>query len=343
MIDTFPPLDVLATAAAWMRQGEAVAVATVVRTWGSAPCPSGSRMAITPGGRIAGSVSGGCIEGAVAEAGVEALRSGLPRLLTFGITNERAWEVGLACGGEIQVYVAPVGQSPAAISPGTIAALIDARAAGLALVLATRLSDGFQTLEPGGAAPPAVQAAAAQAIARDESRLIEEEGETWFVHVHAPAWRLIVVGAVHIAQCLAPLAARLGEAVTVVDPRRAFATPERFPGVALAHDWPDTAVEALRPDRRTALVTLSHDPKLDDPALDRALRGEAYYVGALGSRKTQAARQVRLAALGHDAAALARLRGPVGLAIGAVAPAEIALSILGEMVAVRRGAALGLR
>ncbi len=163
-------------------------------------------------------------------------------------------------------------------------------------------------------------------------------GERWLFQAHNPPLRLVVVGAVHIAQALVSLAPALGLAVTVVDPRRSFATPERFPGIALSNDWPDEAMAALGPDGRTAVVTLTHDPKLDDPALDRALRSEAFYVGALGSRKTHAARLDRLRALGHGDAALSRIRGPVGLAIGAVTAPEIALSILSEIVAVRRRA-----
>jgi xanthine dehydrogenase accessory factor len=153
----------------------------------------------------------------------------------------------------------------------------------------------------------------------------------------------VLVGAVHIAQGLVPMALPLGFGITVIDPRRAFAAPERFPGVTVSDAWPDEAMDALAPDRRTAVVTLTHDPKLDDPALDRALRSDAYYIGALGSRKTHAARLERLAALGHGPAALGRIRGPVGLAIEAVTAPEIALSILAEIVAVRRGAAIVAR
>jgi xanthine dehydrogenase accessory factor len=229
------------------------------------------------------------------------------------------------------------------MTPQTLASLLAAREAGQAVVLATRLGDGHQILLPREDASPDVQAAAALALGRDESRTVELGDDSWFLHVHAPAFRLIVVGAVHIAQALAPLAATLGYAVTIVDPRRSFATAERFPGVSLLHDWPDTALDSLRPDARTGIVTLTHDPKLDDPALDRALRSEALFIGALGSRKTHAARLERLGALGHSAADLARIRGPVGLALGAVSAPEIALSIVAELVATRRGAALGQR
>jgi len=224
-----------------------------------------------------------------------------------------------------------------------LAAVLAARRAGHAVVLATRLSDGHQCLLPDEPAVQALQDAATLTLSRDESRVVEIAGEEWFLQVHAPAFRLIVVGAVHIAQALVPLAAALGMQVTVVDPRGSFASVDRFPGVSLSHDWPNEAIDRLVPDGRTAIVTLTHDPKLDDPALDRALRGRAYFVGALGSRKTHAARLERLAALGHAPEALARIRGPVGLALGAVTAAEIALSIAAEMVAVRRGAALARR
>jgi xanthine dehydrogenase accessory factor len=229
------------------------------------------------------------------------------------------------------------------MTPATLAALIAARAAGHAVVLATRLSDGQQILLPNEPAPQDLQDAASIARGRDESGSLEIGGETWFLHVHAPPFRLIVVGAVHIAQALAPLAMTLGYAVTVVDPRRSFATEERFPGVALVHDWPDEAMDSLALDARSAIVALSHDPKLDDPALDRALRSPALFIGALGSRKSQANRLGRLGALGHTPADLARIRGPVGLALGAVSTQEIALSIVAELVAVRRGSALAQR
>jgi xanthine dehydrogenase accessory factor len=207
-------------------------------------------------------------------------------------------------------------------------------------VLATRLADGAQYLLPDPAAPAALNEAAEAALADDRSQTRRVGEEEWFFHVYNPPLRLAVVGAVHIAQALVPMARLAGFAVTVIDPRGAFATAERFPDVTLETSWPDEAMARFLPDRRSAVVTLTHDPKLDDPALDAALRSEAFYIGALGSRKTHAARRERLRALGHDEAALARIRGPVGLPIEAETPAEIALAILAEIVAVRRGAPL---
>ena len=226
------------------------------------------------------------------------------------------------------------------MTPDLIAALTEARAAKRPVVLATHLPDGAQLLLPAAAAPPDLAAAAAQALEDDASGTVKLADGEWFLNVYNPPLRLIVVGAVHIAQALVPLAAQLGFAVTVVDPRRAFATGERFPNVTVSTDWPDEAMDALAPDLRTAVVTLTHDPKLDDPALERALRSPAFYIGALGSRRTHASRLARLRALGHDEAALARIRGPVGLPIEAVTAPEIALSIVAELIAVRRGAPL---
>ena len=222
-------------------------------------------------------------------------------------------------------------------------------------VLATRLPDGAQLLlreqdgilmpdEPDTALPHARLAAIATEVASSErSKVVSLDGHSWFLHVHAPPPRLLVVGAVHIAQALAPLARMVGLAVTVIDPRESFATAERFPATELVTTWPDEALQALSMDRHTAIVTLTHDPKLDDPALDAALNGPAFYIGALGSRKTQAARHARLRESGFDEAAIARIRGPVGLPIGAIGAPEIALSIIAEIVAVRRGAVLAGR
>ncbi len=249
------------------------------------------------------------------------------------------------------------------MTPVLLAALAAARAAQRPAVLATRLPDGAQRLllrdpagrlaaaapDPGG--PPGLADAAETALRDDACRTVTlgadgqatpdgaaPDGETWFLQSFNPPVRLVVVGAVHIAQALVPMAAGLGFSVTVVDPRSTFASEARFPGVAISTAWPDEAMAALRPDGRTAVVTLTHDPKLDDPALDAALRSEAFCIGALGSRRTHAARLDRLRALGHGEAALARIRGPVGLDIAAVTSEEIALSIAAQLVHERRRA-----
>ncbi|HVC63439.1 MAG TPA: XdhC family protein [Acetobacteraceae bacterium] len=224
------------------------------------------------------------------------------------------------------------------MTPDTIAAVEAAKHDGRPVVLATRLPDGEQRLLPDPASPAELNAAADHALHEDESGTVKIAGSDWFLHVYNPPLRLVVVGAVHIAQALVPFASQCGFAVTVVDPRRSFASDERFPNVTISTAWPDEAMDALRPDTRTAVVTLTHDPKLDDPALDRALKSAAFYIGSLGSRRTHAARLKRLRELGHGEDVLARIRGPVGLNIEAVTAPEIALSIIAEIVAVRRGA-----
>jgi xanthine dehydrogenase accessory factor len=227
------------------------------------------------------------------------------------------------------------------MTPDMLAALNAARAGKRPVVLATKLPTGEQVLLPSGSAAPELAKAALVALERDESGTVTLPDGAWFLHAYNPPLRLVVVGAVHIAQALVPMAALIGLNVIVVDPRRSFANEDRFPNVTISTDWPDEAMDALVPDSRTMVVTLTHDPKLDDPALDRALRSPALYIGALGSRKTHATRLQRLRALGHDDEVLARIHGPVGLDIGAVTAPEIALSILAELVAARRGATIG--
>lgn len=226
------------------------------------------------------------------------------------------------------------------MTPELLAALEAAKRHRRAVVVATRLPGGEQVLLPDPQMPAALNEAAASALRDDESGTVKIDGGDVFLHVHNSPLRLVVVGAVHIAQALVPFAEQTGFAVTVVDPRRAFATGERFPNVTVSAEWPDEALDALKPDARTAVVTLTHDPKLDDPALDRALKSDAFYIGALGSRRTHAARLGRLRELGHDDAALSRIKGPVGLDIEAVTASEIGLSIVAELVAVRRGSPL---
>lgn len=221
-------------------------------------------------------------------------------------------------------------------------ALQAAREARRPVALVTDLATGAQALLESGEVLGDIEladdalAAAMQMLERDTSRAIDAGDRRIFVHVYNPPSRLIIVGAVHIAQALAPMASLMGYAVTIVDPRRAFATDARFPTVTLSDDWPDEAMEKLSPDRRTAVVTLTHDPKLDDAALSVALKSPAFYIGSLGSRRTHASRLQRLAALGFTEAELQRIRGPVGLSINAISPAEIAVSILGQITEVRR-------
>ena len=225
----------------------------------------------------------------------------------------------------------------------TIAAIAEAVAARRPVILAKNLADLTEFLLPDDSAPIALNEIAASALitGRVSTQIIG--AESWFIEPHLPPPRLILMGGVHVAQALAPLAQMMGFHPIIADPRRSFASEARFPGFELCHDWPDEALDRLGTDSQTAIVTLTHDPKLDDPALDRALRSQTFYIGSLGSRKTHATRLERLAALGHSAPSLQRIRGPVGLDIGAVAAPEIALSIIAEIVAVRRHGGLATR
>ena len=229
------------------------------------------------------------------------------------------------------------------MTPEILTALAQAKQEKRPVVLATRLPSGEQRLLPAPDAAADLNEAATRALERDESGTVKLGGTDWFLHAYNPPLRLIVVGAVHIAQALVPFAIPCGFSVTVVDPRRSFASDERFPDTVISTEWPDEALEKFAPDSRTAVVTLTHDPKLDDPALDRALKSQAFYIGALGSRRTHAARLQRLRDLGHQDSALSRVRGPVGLNIEAVTASEIALSIIAEIVAVRRNAPLSAK
>jgi xanthine dehydrogenase accessory factor len=304
----------------WHREGRGAALASVVETWGSAPRPVGSLLAISGDGQIMGSVSGGCVEGAVVAEATDALADGRARLLTYGVSDETAFAVGLACGGTIRVLVDPVGAS---LPEAMLADLVAARAARQAVALLTHLDSRDHRLQ----GPEASETLAARF--RADRSGVDEDG--WFTAIHNPPLRMIVVGAVHIAQPLLTMARTCGYDPVLIDPRAAFGSDVRFPGETILPDWPDEAVTALAPDARTAVVTLTHDPKLDDPAIRATLASPAFYLGCLGSTRTHAKRLDRLRAEGVPDEAIARIHAPVGLDIGAKSPAEIALSILAQI------------
>jgi xanthine dehydrogenase accessory factor len=312
-------------ALAWHRDGQQAAIATVLETWGSAPRQAGSQLAISGSGEMIGSVSGGCVEGAVVTEALEALADGKPRILTYGVTDDTAFAVGLACGGTIRILVEPVGDGGHALRPELLADLVAARAAHAPVALVVHPDTWKRALvQPG-------EDAAVDARFRSDRAGMEEDGR--FIAVHNPPLRLIVVGAVHIAKPLLTIARACGYAPTLIDPRDAFGSTARFPGETILNDWPDEALASLGPDARTAVVTLTHDPKLDDPALEIALRSPVFYIGSLGSQKTHARRVERLTAKGFQPDEIARIHAPVGLAIGARTPAEIAVAIMAEITA----------
>lgn len=344
----------------WLAEGLPVALATVVSTWGSAPRGTGSMMAITTGQRFVGSVSGGCVESAVVAAAEEVLATGKPVRLSFGVPDETAWSVGLACGGQIEVWM----DRP---DPVALNAMLGALRDELRLRTAIVLSGpdgvlGRRMVEVSGtlcfdSVPEPLAAGIRDTLAMDlaaERRARTTAGITnltWgtlddavtadvFFLLLPPPPTLILIGAVHISMVLVELARLLGYHTVVIDPRAAFATIDRFPTVdriVVAGSDEGLATVPLTPT--TAVVALTHDPRVDDPALAVALPSPAFYVGALGSRPTQAARRERLLARGTPAEAVARLRGPVGLDIGAETPAEIALAVLAEVVRARNAEA----
>ncbi|HEX9857951.1 MAG TPA: XdhC/CoxI family protein [Paracoccaceae bacterium] len=315
-------------ALAWHRDGRGAALATVVETWGSAPRPVGSQLVVSTAGDMMGSVSGGCVEGAVVTEAQEALADGRPRLLTFGVSDDQAFAVGLACGGTIRVLVEPVGDSLPAV---LLADLVAARAARRAVALMVQTDTWERRLIAAQEAE-----AALTARFRADSSGMQEDG--WFVAIHNPPLRMLIIGAVHIAQALVPMARACGYDPTLIDPREAFGAAARFPGEVILHDWPDEAMAALGLDARTAVVTLTHDPKLDDPAIRAALGSDAFYLGCLGSGRTHAKRLERLRGAGVTEAQIARIHAPVGLDIGAKSPAEIAVAIMAQITqTLRRG------
>lgn len=332
-----PTADVLLFAQECLQRGSSVAVAVVARTWRSSPRPVGSLLVVDSEGRFEGSVSGGCVEGAVVQLAAAVLQDGVARSAEYGVASEDAMAVGLPCGGTIEVWVAPF---PAGVVKGLNRAARERQALFWTLSLAGGSHALWQEegLLGGESSAHGRPTAAVQSVLPEPraSGLLELEQEPLLGVALEPPLRLLLVGAVHLAQALVPLAAMAGFSVVVIDPRSAFARPERFSDVTLSSQWPDEAIDSLAPDAGTAVVVLSHDGKLDDPALLAALRSDCFYVGALGSRRTHAARLQRLIEAGCSERALARIHAPVGLAIGARTTSEIAISIIAEIVAVRR-------
>ena len=310
----------------WRAAGDRIAIATVVATRRSAPRPIGSKLAVSEGGELAGSVSGGCVESEVVEAAGEVLAGGEPRLLTFGISDDLALSVGLPCGGEIDVWVSEP-------DPELLGRLADVAREERRAVVFTDLDDGSERLVLDGDDP-----VADDVIRGGHSKVVELRGRRVFADVFGPPPRLLVYGAVDTADALCAAARGLGWHTIVADARGRFATRERLPN---AHEvivaWPDETLAQVQPDHATAVVVLTHDDKFDIPMLVGTLTTDAYYIGALGSRRNQERRRERLLEAGVDESALDRISGPAGLDIGAHTPAETALSMLAEIMAVRAG------
>jgi xanthine dehydrogenase accessory factor len=310
----------------WRSRGDRIAMARVVATRRSAPRPVGSKLIVSEGGELAGSVSGGCVESEVVEAAREVLAGGEPRLLTFGISDDLALSVGLPCGGEIDVWISV----PDAELLEQLGAVAKEERRAVDFI---DLDDGTERLVPEGDNP-----VADDVIRAGHSKVMELHGRRVFADVFGPPPRLLVYGAVDTADALCAAARGLGWHTIVADARGRFATPERLPN---AHEilvaWPQETLAQVQLDHTTAVVVLTHDDKFDVPMLVGTLTTDAFYVGALGSRRNQDRRRERLLEAGVDESALDRINGPAGLDIGAHSPAETAISILAEIMAVRAG------
>jgi xanthine dehydrogenase accessory factor len=330
--------DVLPEITRWTERGEQIALATVVGVQRSAPRPPGAKMAVNEHGEIAGGVSGGCVEGAVVEIADAVMRGEQPRLVHFGIADSEAWDVGLPCGGEIDVWVQ-------AYEPGKFAQLAGAGGRAAEVTLLEGAAPGAKLLvdadggRTGSLGAPELDDEAARVAGELLWAESSERRGPLFFDVIAPAPRLILFGAVDIAASLCTLARDAGWRAYVVDPRARFATPERFPDAdEVMAAWPEEAFARLGGiDPATSIAVLTHDPKLDDAALLIALRSPARFVGAMGSRRAQASRRERLLAAGMTEEELERLSAPLGLDLGAIGREETALSILAEVVAARHG------
>lgn len=314
--------DVMTEVKAWLERGDPVAVATVISTWGSAPRPAGSRMAISQSGKIAGSVSGGCLEGEVFEQ-AQAILTGKPaKLFHYGVSDDLAWTVGLSCGGEIDVLVEPL-----APAHRDLMAALDAETPVVLLTDVGATPGARDLLTP---ADPDV----ADLLNRENA--VRKDGV--FLEPFPRPPELFIFGGSHVAIPLTRLASAIGFRVTVVDARSKFADKDRFPEARrVIHAWPDEVLKDLLMDGSTYVVILTHDPKFDDPTITAALRGRPRYIGAIGSKKTHRDRVARLVTAGANPTDIERVHAPIGLDLGAQTAEETALAILAQMVAVRHG------
>ena len=320
----------------WLKARERVALAPVISTWGSAPRRAGSVMAINERGGIAGSISGGCVEGAVIQSAQEVIKTQRPQRLHFGVADETAWNVGLACGGNIDIFVQPVQEK-------IIQPLLSRLKADQGSILSTVIQGSEKILGTQQLADDKGQILASSngSIALNDfgnhPKIISAKDSEIFVNPLPASPTLVVIGGVHIAIALTEIAHTLDFRTVIVDPRKTFGTAERFPNVdELIQAWPQVAFEKHALNSSTAVASLSHDPKIDDPALIAALKSDAFYVGALGSKKTQEKRRQRLLKSGLSETTLAKLHAPIGVEIGAETPEEIALAIMAQVIAAYR-------
>ena len=307
--------DILTPTSLWLKQKRRIALATVISTWGSSPRPVGGQMAIDENGEIIGSVSGGCIEGAVISEGINSIKDGKSRIKDYGISNDMAWEVGLACGGELKILIQPLN-----LEDNIVYSIVDCIKKREVVKLIIDCTTGSRKID--------------NTIDNQISYFDKSKNE--FVHIIDPKPRLFIIGAVHIAQALVSLAVIADYEIILIDPRDHFATKDRFPYCKIINKWPDEALSMYHLDESSHLVTLTHDPKIDDLALIYCLKKKFGYIGSLGSKKTHSKRCERLLERGFNKTELSKIHGPIGLDIKAKTPAEVATSILAEIISYRR-------
>ena len=307
--------DILTPTSFWLKEKRRIALATVISTWGSSPRPVGGQMAIDENGEIIGSVSGGCIEGAVISEGIDSIKDGKSRIKDYGISNDMAWEVGLACGGELKVLIQPLN-----LEDEIVYSIVDSIRKRKTVKLKIDCSNGDRKID--------------NTIHNQISHFDKLNNE--FIHIIDPKPRLFIVGAVHIAQALVSLANVADYEIILIDPRDHFATKDRFPNCKIINEWPDEALSKFHLDSSSHLVTLTHDPKIDDLALIFCMKKNFGYIGSLGSKKTHNKRCERLLEKGFNEIELSKIHAPIGLDIKAKTPAEIATSILAEIINFRR-------
>ncbi len=323
----------LRAARAWLLRDGHVALATVIDTWGSAPVPVGGQMAIAADGSFQGSVSGGCIEGEIITEAGEVLEAKAPRTLEFGVADETAWTVGLPCGGKVRVFIERLDKDSGGLA--FIDQAIGATSTRTGMIVRTRMSDGQRQVFERG--KPDVPAQIESRFRSGKSAIEATADGEFFVQALVPPARILIVGATHIAQIATQIAKLIGYEVLIVDPRTAFASADRFPDVTVHAEWPQDVIPRLGLDPYTAVVVLAHVAHIDDEALKLALRSDCLYVGALGSSRNHAKRTERLTEAGFSAVEIARIKCPIGLDIGAQTPAEIAVSVMAEVIGAVRG------
>ena len=307
--------DILTPTSLWLKQKRKIALATVISTWGSSPRPVGGQMAIDENGEIIGSVSGGCIEGAVISEGINSIKDGKSRIKDYGVSNDMAWEVGLACGGELKVLIQPLN-----LEDEIVYYIVNSLKKREVVKRRIDCSNGNRIVD--------------NTIENQISYFDKSKNE--FIHIIDPKPRLFIIGAVHIAQALVSLANVADYEIILIDPRDHFATKSRFPNCKIINEWPDEALSKFNLDKSSHLVTLTHDPKIDDLALIFCMKKNFGYIGSLGSKKTHGKRCERLLEKGFNNEELSKIHAPIGLDIKAKTPAEIATSILAEIINYRR-------